>query len=135
MRGDQVIRHSLSAHLGGRAGTASEPGVWRRREGGSLVQVAIRDERVCSRAALPTTTVINPRSVTVFCGILKQQVIIPPYVMNFRNEKPGAFFFSRGQGVFVGPICKTQNILTTSLYYPGRRKRSDQQLSENPYCG
>lgn len=71
MLGDLVIRHILSAHLGGRAGTAREPGVWGRREAGSSVQVTIRDERVCSRAALQTTTVINPLSVTVFCGILK----------------------------------------------------------------
>lgn len=52
MLGDLVIRHILPAHLGGRAGTASEPGVWERREAGFSVQVAIRDERVCSRAAL-----------------------------------------------------------------------------------
>lgn len=92
MLGDLVIRHILPAHLGGRAGTASEPGVWERREAGFSVQVAIRDERVCSRAALQTTTAINPRSVVVSCGILKQEVIMAPYVTNSRNENPGAFF-------------------------------------------
>lgn len=64
--------------------------------------------------AAQTTMINNSPSISVVCGILKQQVdyynvIISLYFSNLKSENLKAFFFSGEQGIFVGPIISLQN--------------------------